>query len=108
MIISVQNNKGGNSKSTTATSLASVMAKDGKKVLLVDTDPQGNCAVIFGYAPSEFENTLYDVIMKENVVAKDVILEIADNIDLLPSNGDLDFFDNVIIAIFNLLYNLCK
>lgn len=109
MIISVQNNKGGNSKSTTATSLASVMAKDGKKVLLVDTDPQGNCAVIFGYAPSEFENTLYDVIMKEDVLAKDVIIEIADNIDLLPSNGDLDFFDMDVMAhldSFNSPYTL--
>lgn len=107
MIYSVQNNKGGNSKSTTTTSLASIMAEKGK-VLIVDTDPQGNCSVIYGHDPDTFEYTLYDVLL-EGYPVKDAILKISENIDMLPSNSDLDFFDIDVISDkekYSMPYNL--
>lgn len=96
MIFSVQNNKGGNSKSTTATSLASIISEKGK-VLLVDTDPQGNCSVIYGHDPDQFQYTLYDVLLN-NYPVKEAIRPLAKNIDILPSNSDLDFFDMDVIS----------
>jgi chromosome partitioning protein len=87
-------NKGGVGKSTIVSHLAAAMSKKypNKRVLIVDTDPQGNQAISFGLRPSKIENTLYDVLVK-NVPAEDVIFSLSDNLDLLPSNGDMNFYE---------------
>lgn len=87
------NFKGGVAKTTTATNLASVLASDPKnKVLLVDCDSQGNTLVSYGNNPYHFRNTLYDVLI-DDYPAKEVIHSIFDNLDILPSNDDMDFID---------------
>ena len=98
-IISVNNNKGGIGKTSLVTNLAGVLSQK-HKVLIVDTDGQGNVAMTFGISPDELEYSLYDVLM-EGVAPKRAILSI-EGIDILPSNSDMDFFD------MNVLTNMDK
>lgn len=92
MIIAVNNNKGGSLKTTTTTNLAGVLASQGKKVLIVDTDNQSNVALTFGKNPDEFATGLYDVLV-DGLPAEHPIVNVYENIDLLPATDDLLQFD---------------
>ena len=83
--IAVFNHKGGTGKTTTSVSLAAGLADRGYRVLLLDTDSQGNVAVSLGSAP---ERTLYHVLVMGLKVA-DAITSIKPGLDLLPSNETL-------------------
>lgn len=85
--ISFVNQKGGVSKTTTLANVASIFAKDGKKVLIVDTDPQGAVATFFGFKPDLLEKTIYEVFF-ENLPVEDALLnyEKIPNLFILPSN----------------------
>ena len=62
-IIAIANQKGGTAKTSTAINLGVGLSKEGKKVLLVDADPQGDLALSLGYQnPNELSHTLSDVI----------------------------------------------
>jgi chromosome partitioning protein len=84
-IIAVFNHKGGTGKTTTSVSLAAGIALRGKRVLLVDTDSQGNVAVSLGV---KSERTLYHVLVM-GLPAKDAVTTVRQNLDLLPSNETL-------------------
>jgi chromosome partitioning protein len=89
MILSFANNKGGTGKTTTAVNLASSLAQSGRRVLLVDLDPQGNSTVSFGFEKSKLLYTVYDVLAQSRKV-EEVILETKiENLSLIPSNLDL-------------------
>lgn len=88
--VSIQ--KGGVGKTSLITNLAALLAHDNKKVLLVDTDSQGNASMSFGLMPDSFKNTIYDVMTGE-IQAREAIVNLAPNLDLLPSNDDLSFID---------------
>ncbi|UNY48909.1 chromosome (plasmid) partitioning protein [Bacillus phage FADO] len=93
-------NKGGVGKTTIITNLAGVFSFNGdKKILIVDTDGQGNSAISFRYNPSDFEDSVYDVFMGTKTV-KEAVTKIDDNIDLLPANQDMNFLE------FDLLPNI--
>jgi chromosome partitioning protein len=81
----VFNHKGGTGKTTTAVSVAAGLAAKGKKVLLVDTDAQGNVGVSLGAAA---ERSLYHVLVMGLRVA-DAVKQVRPNLDLLPSNETL-------------------
>jgi chromosome partitioning protein len=83
--IAVFNHKGGTGKTTTAVSIAAGLASRGRKVLLVDTDAQGNVAVSLG---AKSERSLYHVLVM-GLRAKDAVSEVRPNLDLLPSNETL-------------------
>lgn len=89
-IISMVNQKGGVGKTTSTINLGAALAECGRKVLLVDFDPQGALSAGFGTNPHELELTVYNVMMDRKVDINDVILPTGiENIDLLPANIDL-------------------
>lgn len=91
-ILAVSNNKGGVLKTSLSVNLAGLFALDGKKVLIVDGDNQGNVALSFGKNPDVFESTIYDVMIGK-AAAKDAIINVYKNIDILPANDDLQFLE---------------
>ncbi|MCW0215372.1 MAG: AAA family ATPase [Pseudonocardia sp.] len=89
-IIAVANQKGGVGKTTSTINLGAALAEYGRKVLLVDFDPQGALSVGLGVQPHQLETTIYNLLMERGVEAEDVIQPTnVPNMDLLPSNIDL-------------------
>ena len=88
-IICVANQKGGVAKTTTAVNLASCLAEEGKRVLLIDLDPQGGCAVCLGIDTSSFQRTIYNVLLDPNTDLAKVVVPTKFGFDLAPSNIDL-------------------
>ena len=90
MRIAVANQKGGVGKTTTTINLGAALAERGRKMLLVDFDPQGALSVGLGIQPHDIDFTVYNLLMERGVEAHDVLFETAvPNMDLLPSNIDL-------------------
>ena len=89
-VIAMVNQKGGVGKTTSTVSLGAALASYGRRVLLVDFDPQGAVSVSFGINPNELELTVYNALTQADCHVGDVIMQtdIVD-LDLLPSNIDL-------------------
>jgi chromosome partitioning protein len=88
-IIAVANQKGGVAKTTTVMNLAAGLGTKGKRVLVVDLDPQGGCAVSLGISTDAINQTVYTVLMNDDTSFNDVIIKTKKNFDLAPSNIDL-------------------
>ena len=89
-IIAVCNQKGGVGKTTTTINLGAALAERGRRVLLVDFDPQGALSVGLGIQPHDIEATIYNLLMERDVTAHDVLFKTSvAGMDLLPSNIDL-------------------
>jgi len=89
-VVAVCNQKGGVGKTTTTINLGAALAEFGRRVLLVDFDPQGALSVGLGIQPHELDATVYNLLMERGVRAEDVVIKtsVAD-MHLLPSNIDL-------------------
>ena len=89
-IIALCNQKGGVGKTTTAINLGAALGEYGRRVLLVDFDPQGALSVGLGIQPQRLERTAYNLLMERGVTLEDVLLKTSvPGVDLLPSNIDL-------------------
>lgn len=89
-IVALCNQKGGVGKTTTSINLAAALAEYGRKVLLVDFDPQGAASAGLGINSHDLDVTVYDLLMRSDTPTRDVIMETGfENLDLLPANIDL-------------------
>lgn len=88
-VIAVANQKGGVAKTTTSVNLATSLAEAGKRVLLVDLDPQGGCAVCFAIDTYSLQKTVYDVLLDKVSDYSKAIMKLSQGLDFLPANIDL-------------------
>ncbi|MDQ4102631.1 MAG: ParA family protein [Actinomycetota bacterium] len=89
-VVAICNQKGGVGKTTSTINLGAALAEYGRRVLLVDFDPQGALSVGLGVASHQLDRTIYNLIMEQGVPLDEVILPTSvPGMDLLPSNIDL-------------------
>lgn len=88
-VIAILNQKGGVGKTTTVVNLGSYLAKAGKRVLLVDLDPQGNATSGLGIDKNTLGETMYDVLFQHDSAPNIVIDTGLPNLQLLPANANL-------------------
>ena len=88
-IISYSNQKGGVGKTTTCVNMAAYLAQAGKKVLLIDLDPQGNATTGLGFQKSSLKKSVYNVIIEGEPVRDNVLETVLPNLFILPANIDL-------------------
>ena len=87
--IAIANQKGGVGKTTTAINLSACLAEAGKKVLVIDLDPQGNTTSGFGLNKNQLENTIYELLIGECEVNDALYKNVVDGVDIIPSNVNL-------------------
>ena len=107
-IIAITNQKGGVGKTTTSINLSAALAAKGKKVLVIDTDPQGNTTSGYGIDKNELDYSVYDLMLGECSVHDCTIKNVVENVSLIPSNVDLSAIEIELIGTEQKEYILKK
>ncbi len=100
-IIAICNQKGGTGKTTTAINLASSLAFAGKKVLLVDIDPQGNTTSGLGIDKNSLHGSIYDSLLNHIPISEIILKTQVPNLELAPSNIDLTGAEIELVSLDN-------
>lgn len=88
-VVAIANQKGGVGKTTTAINLSSSVALEGRSVLLIDMDPQGNSTSGLGIEQGALKNTTYDCLVRTSTIQESLIDTSVQGLSLLPANADL-------------------
>ena len=103
--IAVVNQKGGCGKTTVSINLASAIAEEGYKTLLVDMDPQSHCAVGLAVPEEQIEQSIYDVLISksrnEPLKLTEILWQISNNFELAPASIDLAAFEQQMTNVEN-------
>jgi len=101
--IAVVNQKGGCGKTTVSINITSTLASTGKRVLLVDMDPQSHCAVGLAVPEEQIEQSIYDVLISrsrnEPIKLTEILWQISDRLELAPASIDLSAFEQQMAGI---------
>jgi chromosome partitioning protein len=100
-IIAIANQKGGVGKTTTTINLGAAIAERGKKVLIVDLDPQSNTTTGLGVSTRELSISTYQVIIQEKTASEAILNVGVNNLDLLPSSLELAGAEIELVTAFS-------
>jgi chromosome partitioning protein len=100
-VIAIANQKGGVGKTTTSVNLSACLADLGKKVLLVDLDPQGNSTSGFGFDKTKIKQSIYDVLVNDALVEGVILQTKIDNLMLLPATIQLAGAEIELVSIMS-------
>ena len=97
--IAIANQKGGVGKTTTSINLSASLAAKGKKVLVIDTDPQGNTTSGFGVEKNDLDNTVYELMLSECSIKECILKDVIDGVSIIPSNVNLSAAEIELIGV---------